>query len=124
MASLRLIASAARRAPSTIAVARRGYAEASDKIKLSMALPHQVRRPNSRLSCHAHPLLVHLQFHRRCSSKHLCCNWWHGYSSQPRSFHRTSASWCRGGRRNQRFQKMVWCVSTFLFHATRLNLFR
>ncbi|KAK7472601.1 delta subunit of the central stalk of mitochondrial F1F0 ATP synthase, atp16 [Stygiomarasmius scandens] len=41
MASLRLIASAARRAPSTIAVARRGYAEASDKIKLSMALPHQ-----------------------------------------------------------------------------------
>ncbi|KAG7098840.1 hypothetical protein E1B28_000744 [Marasmius oreades] len=41
MASLRLITSAARRAPSTFTSARRGYAEATDKIKLSMALPHQ-----------------------------------------------------------------------------------
>ncbi|ESK96651.1 atp synthase delta mitochondrial [Moniliophthora roreri MCA 2997] len=41
MASLRFIASAARRAPSAFTVGRRGYAEASDKIKLSMALPHQ-----------------------------------------------------------------------------------
>ncbi|KAK7035479.1 delta subunit of the central stalk of mitochondrial F1F0 ATP synthase, atp16 [Paramarasmius palmivorus] len=41
MASLRFLASAARRAPSTFALGRRGYAEASDKIKLSMALPHQ-----------------------------------------------------------------------------------
>jgi len=41
MASLRLATSAARRAPSTIHISRRGYAEASDKIKLSMALPHQ-----------------------------------------------------------------------------------
>ncbi|GAW02467.1 epsilon subunit of F1F0-ATP synthase N-terminal domain-containing protein [Lentinula edodes] len=30
-----------RRAPSFIRVAQRGYAEASDKIQLSMALPHQ-----------------------------------------------------------------------------------
>ncbi|EEB92863.1 hypothetical protein MPER_08565, partial [Moniliophthora perniciosa FA553] len=41
MASLRFIASAARRVPSAFTVGRRGYAEASDKIKLSMALPHQ-----------------------------------------------------------------------------------
>ncbi|KAL0577021.1 delta subunit of the central stalk of mitochondrial F1F0 ATP synthase, atp16 [Marasmius crinis-equi] len=41
MASLRLITSAARRAPSAFTLARRGYAEATDKIKLSMALPHQ-----------------------------------------------------------------------------------
>ncbi|KAJ3880555.1 F1 complex, delta/epsilon subunit of ATPase [Lentinula edodes] len=41
MASLRLVTSAARRAPSLIRVAQRGYAEASDKIQLSMALPHQ-----------------------------------------------------------------------------------
>ncbi|KAF5370897.1 hypothetical protein D9758_001830 [Tetrapyrgos nigripes] len=41
MASLRFIASAARRAPSTVTIAKRGYAEVSDKIKLSMALPHQ-----------------------------------------------------------------------------------
>ncbi|KAF9263397.1 epsilon subunit of F1F0-ATP synthase N-terminal domain-containing protein [Marasmius fiardii PR-910] len=41
MASLRLLTSAARRAPSTFTLARRGYAEATDKIKLSMALPHQ-----------------------------------------------------------------------------------
>ncbi|KAJ3934895.1 MAG: F1 complex, delta/epsilon subunit of ATPase [Lentinula lateritia] len=41
MASLRLATSAARRAPSLIRVAQRGYAEASDKIQLSMALPHQ-----------------------------------------------------------------------------------
>ncbi|KAJ3811470.1 F1 complex, delta/epsilon subunit of ATPase [Lentinula lateritia] len=41
MASFRLATSAARRAPSFIRVAQRGYAEASDKIQLSMALPHQ-----------------------------------------------------------------------------------
>jgi F-type H+-transporting ATPase subunit delta len=44
MASLRLIASTARRTPSVITLARRGYAEVSDKIKLSLVLPHQVRR--------------------------------------------------------------------------------
>ncbi|KAJ7916521.1 epsilon subunit of F1F0-ATP synthase N-terminal domain-containing protein [Mycena leptocephala] len=41
MSSLRLLASAARRAPSALALGRRGYAEASDKIKLSLVLPHQ-----------------------------------------------------------------------------------
>ncbi|KAJ3866629.1 ATP synthase [Lentinula novae-zelandiae] len=41
MASLRLVTSAARRAPSLLRVAQRGYAEASDKIQLSMALPHE-----------------------------------------------------------------------------------
>ncbi|KAF9464937.1 ATP synthase subunit delta, mitochondrial [Collybia nuda] len=40
MASLRLIASAARRA-SSITLARRGYAEVNDKLKLSLVLPHQ-----------------------------------------------------------------------------------
>lgn len=42
MASLRLITSAARRA-SSITLARRGYAEVNDKLKLSLVLPHQVR---------------------------------------------------------------------------------
>ncbi|KAK7018570.1 ATP-synt-DE-N domain-containing protein [Favolaschia claudopus] len=41
MASLRLLGSAARRAPSAVTLARRGYAEVSDKIKLSLVLPHQ-----------------------------------------------------------------------------------
>ncbi|EGO00093.1 hypothetical protein SERLA73DRAFT_180517 [Serpula lacrymans var. lacrymans S7.3] len=41
MSSLRLISSAARRAPSVLTQARRGYAEVSDKIKLSLVLPHQ-----------------------------------------------------------------------------------
>ncbi|KAJ6623568.1 ATP-synthase delta-subunit [Mycena sp. CBHHK59/15] len=43
MSSFRLLASAARRAPSALrapALAR-GYAEASDKIKLTLVLPHQ-----------------------------------------------------------------------------------
>ncbi|KAJ7471774.1 epsilon subunit of F1F0-ATP synthase N-terminal domain-containing protein [Mycena latifolia] len=40
MSSLRLLASAARRAP-TLALGRRGYAEVSDKIKLTLVLPHQ-----------------------------------------------------------------------------------
>ncbi|KAG8213941.1 F1 complex, delta/epsilon subunit of ATPase [Butyriboletus roseoflavus] len=38
MSALRLISSAAKRAPS---LQRRGYAEVADKIKLSLVLPHQ-----------------------------------------------------------------------------------
>lgn len=41
MSSLRLLSSVARRAPSTFPAGRRGYAEAADKIKLSLVLPHQ-----------------------------------------------------------------------------------
>jgi hypothetical protein len=40
MSLLRL---AARRAPKALPLGRRGYAEVSDKIKLSLVLPHQVR---------------------------------------------------------------------------------
>jgi F-type H+-transporting ATPase subunit delta len=43
MSALRLLSSAARRAPSTLAQQRRGYAEVADKISLSLVLPHQVR---------------------------------------------------------------------------------
>lgn len=45
MSALRLVSAAARRAPpATVSLQRRGYAEAvSDKIKLSLVLPHQVR---------------------------------------------------------------------------------
>ena len=44
MSALRLLASASRRAPKTLTtLGRRGYAEASDKISLSLVLPHQVR---------------------------------------------------------------------------------
>lgn len=43
MASLRLLSIAARRVP--VLVTRRGYAEVSDKLKLSLVLPHQVRSP-------------------------------------------------------------------------------
>ncbi|KLO14285.1 ATP-synthase delta-subunit [Schizopora paradoxa] len=41
MAALRLIAQAARRAPRNVQVLRRGYADVSDKIGLSLVLPHQ-----------------------------------------------------------------------------------
>ncbi|KAH7916570.1 F1 complex, delta/epsilon subunit of ATPase [Hygrophoropsis aurantiaca] len=41
MSALRLLSSAARRAPSALAQQRRGYAEAADKINLSFVLPHQ-----------------------------------------------------------------------------------
>ena len=43
MSALRLVSSVARRASCPFALARRGYAEAADKIKLSLVLPHQVR---------------------------------------------------------------------------------
>ena len=43
MSVLRLVSSAARRPPRSLALGRRGYAEAADKIKLSLVLPHQVR---------------------------------------------------------------------------------
>ncbi|KAK0195352.1 epsilon subunit of F1F0-ATP synthase N-terminal domain-containing protein [Armillaria mellea] len=41
MASLRFLATAARRAPSTISLGKRGYAVAADKISLSFVMPHQ-----------------------------------------------------------------------------------
>ncbi|KAI0048168.1 epsilon subunit of F1F0-ATP synthase N-terminal domain-containing protein [Auriscalpium vulgare] len=41
MSALRLVSSAARRAPRTVTLGRRGYAEVTDKIKLSLVLPHQ-----------------------------------------------------------------------------------
>lgn len=45
MSALRLVSAAARRVPrASVSLQRRGYAEAvSDKIKLSLVLPHQVR---------------------------------------------------------------------------------
>lgn len=61
MSALRLVSAAARRAPrATISLQRRGYAEAaSDKIKLSLVLPHQVRLTSlSFCNCNL-PLLTH-----------------------------------------------------------------
>lgn len=43
MSAIRLLSSAARRTPKSVPLGRRGYAEVSDKIKLSLVLPHQVR---------------------------------------------------------------------------------
>lgn len=43
MSALRLLSSAVRRAPKSVPLGRRGYAEAADKINLSLVLPHQVR---------------------------------------------------------------------------------
>ena len=44
MSALRLLSTVSRSAPRALAAGRRGYAEAvSDKIKLSLVLPHQVR---------------------------------------------------------------------------------
>jgi hypothetical protein len=44
MSALRMLSTVARRAPvATAALGRRGYAEAADKIALSLTLPHQVR---------------------------------------------------------------------------------
>lgn len=53
MSSLRFARSALRARPSVFGMPlqRRGFAEAvSDKIKLSLTLPHQVRRPRVPLS--------------------------------------------------------------------------
>jgi len=44
MSALRFLSITARRVP-PFSVTRRGYAEVSDKLKLSMVLPHQVRCP-------------------------------------------------------------------------------
>ncbi|KXN90985.1 ATP synthase subunit delta, mitochondrial [Leucoagaricus sp. SymC.cos] len=41
MSSLRLLSSAARRATTNFALSRRGYAEVSDKLKLSLVLPYK-----------------------------------------------------------------------------------
>ncbi|KAF8578010.1 epsilon subunit of F1F0-ATP synthase N-terminal domain-containing protein [Ramaria rubella] len=41
MAALRLVSAATRRAPAKFPLGKRGYAEATDKIKLSLVLPHQ-----------------------------------------------------------------------------------
>ncbi|KAF8629405.1 hypothetical protein AX15_003459 [Amanita polypyramis BW_CC] len=41
MSSLRLLASTARQASKNFALGRRGYAEVSDKLKLSLVLPHE-----------------------------------------------------------------------------------
>ncbi|KAN0091147.1 ATPase, F1 complex, delta/epsilon subunit [Tylopilus felleus] len=41
MSALRLLSSGAKRAPAALSLQRRGYAEVSDKIKLSLVLPHQ-----------------------------------------------------------------------------------
>jgi hypothetical protein len=44
MSALRLVSSVVRRAPRSSVFGRRGYAaEASDKIKLSLVLPYEVR---------------------------------------------------------------------------------
>lgn len=54
MSSLRFARSAFRARPSLFSapLQRRGYAEAvADKIKLSLTLPHQVRRVNPNLIC-------------------------------------------------------------------------
>lgn len=56
MSALRLVSSAARRAPRNFVLGRRGYAEAADKISLSLVLPHQVRASNILIT--AHPLTV------------------------------------------------------------------
>ena len=42
MSTLRLLTSATRRASTTLALGRRGYAEVNDKLKLSLVLPHEV----------------------------------------------------------------------------------
>ena len=49
MSALRLVSSVARRGPGSFILGRRGYAEVSDKIKLSLVLPHQVRLHISQL---------------------------------------------------------------------------
>lgn len=47
MSVLRLVSFAARRSPRSLTLGRRGYAEVTDKIKLSLVLPHQVRGQTS-----------------------------------------------------------------------------
>lgn len=73
MASLRLLGSAARRAL-RVPLGRRGYAEASDKIQLTLVLPHQVKR----FLClgYGHSFLIDpLQLNRCRPSEHRRCHW-------------------------------------------------
>jgi F-type H+-transporting ATPase subunit delta len=75
MSALRLVSSVARRAPGSLVLGRRGYAEVSDKIKLSLVLPHQVRLhdiPISLLSCPSITpmrLVGHLHLDRCCAGQ-------------------------------------------------------
>lgn len=79
MSALRLASTLSRRAPRAFATGRRGYAEAADKIKLSLVLPHQVRGrppdPASRAMLTDPPRTV--PFHLgRCSAGQLAgCDW-------------------------------------------------
>ena len=52
MSALRFVSAVSRRAPISFATGRRGYAEAADKIKLSLVLPHQVRLRQRTTSVH------------------------------------------------------------------------
>lgn len=73
MSSLRFARSALRARPSLFSapIQRRGYAEAvPDKIKLSLALPHQVREPLSITT----PMLTFHPSHR-LSTARLACMW-------------------------------------------------
>jgi hypothetical protein len=65
MSALRLLSSAARRAPSTFALSKRGYAEVSDKIKLSLVLPHQVRLVNIIFQANIEASLYRLSSHQQ-----------------------------------------------------------
>lgn len=74
MSSLRFLSIAARQA-SPFSVTRRGYAEVSDKLKLSLVLPHQVRLSTlcTFMSSRAQLLFPVGNFHvNRCrSSEHI-----------------------------------------------------
>ena len=81
MSALRLVSSVARRVPGSFVLGRRGYAEVSDKIKLSLVLPHQVRLHISQLYCFR---AVHNSdaFGEAISHLNRCC------AGQPISSHR------------------------------------
>jgi len=69
MSALRLVSTVARRAPGSFALGRRGYAEATDKIKLSLVLPHQVRLLHSPAELSITPT----RCRRRSSPRQMLC---------------------------------------------------
>lgn len=120
MSTFQLFRSAARRA--TPSLGRRGYAEASGKLNLSLTLPHKVRlllqnilRPLTRSSDYL-PL-------PRCSAgKRPCRIGRHGYSCKSCSLDRTTASRCCGSPWIQWLPEVFrFVVACVMVRAVRLS---
>ena len=95
MSAIRLLRLATRRA-TTFSLARRGYADVSDKLNLSLALPHQVRQYKACRHVFS-DTKCRLPLTRRGTSECACGVGGYGYSRKSCSLDKTVASWRCGG---------------------------